>query len=708
MNRFIIIFLIIFISQGANEAKSDKLLDLLSDTYEILVDADEKLVRIPIKIEPNAQIDNIRFFILDVAVDDRHDPALLEAFQIRPDDKHTALWLSANIKPVMVPGKYAIQLGIENNDGLKQIEKITLKVPAAKIKQPESLIVHNVKWPWSKGTVEGAYISIIETSRRSRITNLSVSQLGIDHPQAEPNEFKLKFADADNIPPGGRAQLNGELIGPFPLGSIKGKLSLSAPELEDQLEVPFEVKTRYYKGMLLAILVSGLILGYITRIKLQATITLNTFRLEALELIEQIVSAKQNYPDTKFKNILDGLKSNLDNALKSKDTAKLKESISTASETFAKEIDALIKLRDSVQSEINGLRITLTRSWSLPNLIQQKLKDSNEELVKIQTDHLNQGNPTRAKEETDNINKILKKSLSDLSHEWINRLKNWISEIKAGGLPEANRDLPKEFSSQADVIETKATDFFNEEPKLNIEELLEKIHLLYVGAKRLIELSLQPLKDIPFSVIQIIEDYADVSSIKKPLSDLDKQIQESGPQPENYLFEQILKASKTIGNSIESIIRDKNTDPSIKALLDQGRFEEAAQKTVEHLKSKEEDRVLGDEKTSIPQKRFDMALFTSWPIEMPKRAEFVSSPSFHVKEPPAINLMRLESRELLNSAKFFQFLLSGVGIALLGYFMFSDNFVGTGKDILTAFLWAYTIDIGVDIFVELAKKWKPS
>ena len=40
--------------------------------------------------------------------------------------------------------------------------------------------------------------------------------------------------------------------------------------------------------------------------------------------------------------------------------------------------------------------------------------------------------------------------------------------------------------------------------------------------------------------------------------------------------------------------------------------------------------------------------------------------------------------------------------------MFSDNFVGTGKDILTAFLWAYTIDIGVDVFVELAKKWKPS
>ena len=57
----------------------------------------------------------------------------------------------------------------------------------------------------------------------------------------------------------------------------------------------------------------------------------------------------------------------------------------------------------------------------------------------------------------------------------------------------------------------------------------------------------------------------------------------------------------------------------------------------------------------------------------------------------------------LVAAKFIQWIIAAIGLAIVGYLLFTDKFVGTGAELLTAFFWGFTTDIGLDALVSAAK-----
>ena len=59
-------------------------------------------------------------------------------------------------------------------------------------------------------------------------------------------------------------------------------------------------------------------------------------------------------------------------------------------------------------------------------------------------------------------------------------------------------------------------------------------------------------------------------------------------------------------------------------------------------------------------------------------------------------------RQLMR-AKFWQALISGVALTIVGYLIFADTFVGGSGDLLSAFFWGFSTDIGVDALIAAAK-----
>jgi len=46
--------------------------------------------------------------------------------------------------------------------------------------------------------------------------------------------------------------------------------------------------------------------------------------------------------------------------------------------------------------------------------------------------------------------------------------------------------------------------------------------------------------------------------------------------------------------------------------------------------------------------------------------------------------------------------LSAIGLAIVRYLLFADKFVGTSGDLMTAFFWGFSSDIGLDALITAA------
>ena len=68
-----------------------------------------------------------------------------------------------------------------------------------------------------------------------------------------------------------------------------------------------------------------------------------------------------------------------------------------------------------------------------------------------------------------------------------------------------------------------------------------------------------------------------------------------------------------------------------------------------------------------------------------------------------VSAVEIHSFRTLLFAKSVQWGISAIGLTIIGYLLFAEKFVGTPPEMLTAFLWGFTTDIGVDSLVSAAK-----
>ena len=67
---------------------------------------------------------------------------------------------------------------------------------------------------------------------------------------------------------------------------------------------------------------------------------------------------------------------------------------------------------------------------------------------------------------------------------------------------------------------------------------------------------------------------------------------------------------------------------------------------------------------------------------------------------------REEAYQRATAAEFFRWLVAVFLLIAIGYYVFSDKFVGTHKDLLMIFLWGFGTDVGIAGAVQAGGKLK--
>ena len=73
--------------------------------------------------------------------------------------------------------------------------------------------------------------------------------------------------------------------------------------------------------------------------------------------------------------------------------------------------------------------------------------------------------------------------------------------------------------------------------------------------------------------------------------------------------------------------------------------------------------------------------------------------------PAALATLRARTLGQLYRAQLGMGIVSTIGLAVVGYFLFSDKWTGNSTDMLKVFFWGFTMDIGVDALVNAGKKF---
>ncbi len=149
------------------------------------------------------------------------------------------------------------------------------------------------------------------------------------------------------------------------------------------------------------------------------------------------------------------------------------------------------------------------------------------------------------------------------------------------------------------------------------------------------------------------------------------------------------------------------SDEAAAELFKQGKYEEAAKSIGNTLSKGRKEKLLGSIPQLAPirdseaQKVIVPLLITTEALETPD----VSLETIHGPQPAADSINTIEARtfrELLG-AKLAQWVISATGLSFVGYLLLADKFVGTAPEMLTAFFWGFTTDVGLDALISAGK-----
>jgi hypothetical protein len=138
------------------------------------------------------------------------------------------------------------------------------------------------------------------------------------------------------------------------------------------------------------------------------------------------------------------------------------------------------------------------------------------------------------------------------------------------------------------------------------------------------------------------------------------------------------------------------------AFFDQGKYKEAADSIAGIIRGAPKPKLMGIMPAAVaappvarPLRLASHAVATEdVPLENPYRPRSTSD---------TIRAIETRTFRELLAAKLAQWIISAVGLAIIGYLLFADKFVGTGPEMLTAFFWGFTTDVGLDALISAGK-----
>jgi hypothetical protein len=276
--------------------------------------------------------------------------------------------LSAKAYPLTIVATHKVKK--DDKEVPEPIERdVLLVVPSATLDTLATLVINRTcrtaviggACLWTEADVDAKVPQLAETTRGGWITGIRISQKGvIDSGDAPAGTLEPTAAIEDVTPAVSHRSMeygtNYTLKGNFPLGTVKGTLLIQADQLATPLSAAFEIRTRTTATLLLIALSLGLVIGWLTRSFLQGKHDLNQEKQKTFALLSLIDAALASTEDEKLNPAL-GEARRLANEAAQIDKAGDIETLKT------KTIDAR-NLFDAAQSALRASRAEADQAYS--------------------------------------------------------------------------------------------------------------------------------------------------------------------------------------------------------------------------------------------------------------------------------------------------------------------------------------------------------
>jgi hypothetical protein len=708
--------------------------------YEVLDDRNQVTVPIPVSLSADTKPQCVRFSRYFVRFGKRFEADLANAFtvpeKLTNDERHApTLDITVDLQRAHTPGSYFLVVAASNGGGATaqrrskavstQLLEIEIVHLAPKLKPVGTLVIEQTLIPFWTPRIKAAPLELRETSGDSRLTGLSIRPLHFFGSTDEITNGTIEFTNIDansSIPPGKSIDASYQLKGAFPLGTTKGAAEVDAQQLTESFPVLFEVRTRRTPYLIFLIAAVGLLLGFLSRTVLQKQILLNEARLKAND-VEDTLSRELNRPDQTFRRQVQPALDTLIAARNGRDIAVINSAITAATQTLSEQLKQLETRQAEAEALFEQVNSLLTTPWSLPASITQVLANLRDDLPDVRA-NLDQGAVGESSQ-----------TLKDLSQQLINQVTGPVSDFRVWfgnlallsspeiTLPASVAALLKQAIEAMRPLLQKVTSVSATVTLSELKGIFQAIHDVRVNTR---ELLLQLAEWLDDALNRVKAELGDGSlaapeklhALEARVSALVTGIRNEADNVERALEllspGTLVELDRYWRDAIEGQMVTFNTaqKKQVTDLLDERKYSEAAAvvaKTILANKAREGSALGGAGKAVAAAHALTPA--AAW---FPRAQSLETAAGLGVRllrgggSFIVPGLTRVQTLMQLALAKFFQFVIIGLGILIVGYLLFADKFVGTFADMAGVFLWAFGLDVTIDAFVGAAKATRSS
>jgi hypothetical protein len=522
------------------------------------------------------------------------------------------------------------------------------------------------------------------------------------------------------IPHDGSQDFTYRASGDFPLGTAKANLIVSSRQLEGPITVPVEVRTKRVKEVLWFLIVAGLLLGFLLRTLLKQQVQYTDLKQQAVDALGQIGSEAAKEKDSVYRESVKTAAADLETTVKRatrRNQQDLTDAINTARRVVGEAKINLANRLVKTKAAVEEFTTLTTTPWRTSTSIATGLRQA-AELIPAINIALSQNDETRAasllNKEAERLRKFLLDAIPGWQGGWIGILQQ-LSVAALVMIDPARATMVKlvaDLQTRLEQIPQSTAESTTTDYLANIRTIdsitgkarlpLDTAGAAVKNAWKAIDTELKSKSQLP--------DGHKWEATNKPTADYAAKLDNASVHLTTDLCLDIATAGVELRKSwSEALLAQVADKEALKELIDKGQFIEAAER-IPDKPAAGKDAIMGNKSSAIRKSaaavsRSDIASFDlrtevepveeSTGADVPGGMEVAGTGSF-------LRLQRLTWREMV-IAKSAQFAISAIGLAIVGYLLFSDKFVGTGPEMLTAFFWGFTTDVGLDALITAAK-----
>lgn len=631
--------------------------------------------------------------------------------------------VTVSLEPPLEPGTYKLFVEVPAVGNTEPVETtFQVVVPDAKVQALGTLAVTHIEKLGSEEIV-GSRLRLRETGERSRLTGWSLVQLEATGPGREPVTARLTSGSPPDLEAGSSEKIfQLESEGEFPLGETKGKLELDGPQLAAPVTLQFEYLRRLHPWWLLVPVILGIFLGYVVRVLLARRAEKLELENQAYAFLARVAKERGRYKDSALHTRFDEIEAMVRPHLE--DSDKLPDQLTAAQEELKAALEKWAERQAEQKGRLNDLTNLLSLAWQIPRSMRNALRaEEVQEGLKRTTARLDEKDPTGAANELDEVEKTLKKHLASAAGAWRDPLESKLDELELTQTPlleEAATLAASPLTAAKNALKAIPADA----PDREIEPLLSKTHAASVELANLVEdldrrmhtrlrglldtfRSLElPEQEIVEELARRIQSFFESPEEGKPSLDAEARLRR--------ILEEVPEINGLLREAMVSQV-EEDARKDLSKLLRSGIFDEAVQILREHLKAVAPRRVaaapgegvvLGDSSRPLAIPALGAGRAPLAPSIVGRVfGRWFGGEIVEVGETAEAQRLRTV-RELLG-VKFLQLVFAGVLILLASYFVFAEIYLGTAKQNIGLFFWAFALDLSIEGALSVGKVLKP-